>query len=375
MTAGKHNSKSAEISTQNGSELSRQAGRTKQLLMEFFLIPSSQLASPRHPFQGLDQPGNLRRIESFLIAQKGRHLSMTAFTVCDKGAQEFRKASGPFIARSLKGKSSKELSHGMTVGNDICESFSKFAGQDIKKLDCISIAIGFQGQHVRPNDVEAPHGIFFVLQKLLADHQVEHLIIQAWQKNPDGKLCLSLSEAKGGHSHPQRHASRRCGGDCSPCIPVDSAGATKQPALANPVQHTHFRIPLWIGKSLATLDAQGRCDVVRRTPNTLELTCAWSCPQLASVQMLRPTSVRGCSWNCSAASKPSKQRQGWSSRSWTSTELPLWCGQFRMPIISVIPVTPCRVFPTPRSRANSKPATLATVKPPRDLRTRLREDV
>lgn len=172
-----------------------------------------------------------------------------------------------------------------------------------------------------------------------------------------------------GNNHTCRCRNCRCS------LPVKLACLAQPPALADSIQDAHRQLSLRFALCVAQRLNNRRHGTSTNAADTPSVTSSSACLALASALNPRRTLRISSSSNCSAASKPSKQRQGWSSRSWTSAELLLSCGRFRTSIISVILVTICRVFPTPQTRTEAEPTTLATVKPPRDLRTRLREDV
>jgi hypothetical protein len=48
-----------------------------------------------------------------------------------------------------------------------------------------------------------------------------------------------------------RNNDRQSAKECTPCLPPNSAVLRQRPALANPIQHAHSLIPLWIGRHFA----------------------------------------------------------------------------------------------------------------------------
>lgn len=182
------------------------------------------------------------------------------------------------------------------------------------------------------------------------------------------KQCVRSSTNKPALNRWPKNRCEYCGDSANrrPSIPVYLAGATEHPTLTDSVQHAHFLTPPWISCHSETAQFGERHAIISRAATEPALTSSWTCSQLGSVLTRPPTSARQCSLGCSVASKPSKQHQGWSSHSWTFAELPLLGGRSRLAIISVSFITFCRAFPTRRALV-----TLANVKPPRDLRTKV----
>lgn len=189
-------------------------------------------------------------------------------------------------------------------------------------------------------------------------------------------VCLKAKPENGDRGYCGYQDSYGCNKQCeepeeqSPCIPVNGAIGTHWPTLIHPAPPLHaFPFP-WAASIHAIQPNAGRNAEAGRAAQQLNIT-SWICSQPESAPMQRLTSGQGCFSDCSAASKLSKQRWGWSSHSWPWAELTRWCGQFREPILSVKFVGLCQISPTPLDELSGP--TLATVAPPRDLRTLLPE--
>lgn len=104
------------------------------------------------------------------------------------------------------------------------------------------------------------------LSSYLDEHQdpllvvAKSLAVQFCPCDLDGSLCCAIrgsSEPVGEHSQENRGSYAQERTHCRPCVPPQMAILRQRPALADPIQHAHSLIPLWIGRHSATVHLHG----------------------------------------------------------------------------------------------------------------------
>lgn len=232
-------------------------GPSNDSLTELLL---AQLSSP------LDRPSKLSKAETNMTAR--------GFDVSDGCLSVFRQRQPGSLCGSLnitrelsphtykqfcwgshESSSMRSLPHQsharLGVGDTSCNVAPDASREHVKIGHEIAQCAGIDILEIDPKHIYILICQCFLVSNRPRSDDVHEVLLKLDECDPRNCLCLSLAQKNRSEPNVDRDASRKERTDSRPSIPVDAAGVTKPPTLANSIQHAHSLIPLWIGRHFA----------------------------------------------------------------------------------------------------------------------------